>query len=198
METYVIENRKTIGSIGKYFNQLEWLYRAMSKDETRRNISVIHVDNGIYFATDGSRLHVVSPDIEELPNTPEYNLPDGDYKFLQINKKQIILQKEDDIIYPDVWSILAYKPRNGIRPMIIARLDKKDYRKANLNRLIFHIISKTYNMFDINLIDDAMFEGEIHFEQYSKNYGCQNPDMSPIIMGNCDQFAVVMPLKKEA
>lgn len=189
-KTFVIENRKSIGPIGNHFSSLSWLIRAKSKEDLRLALTMIHVKDGIYFATDMHRLHVYCPNTEELP--VNYILPDGNYEVITNNKNQIIFRAvpEGVCTYPDIWKILSYRPQNGIKPIKIHFGYKRDKDKeiVQLTKLAKHIYSNSDKTFRLDYLKDAIFEGTIRFEK-----DAQGGEFRPIVFGNDEKIAVIMP-----
>lgn len=183
-DTYIIETSKHIPVIYNHFNRLQYVIRATSKDETRRNLKCVHIQDGIYYGTDGHRLHVYSPDCDNLP--VDYIIPDGNYDVLTNNKKQIIFRLAD-VDFPDIDRILSYRRHNGIDPFMASN----DPKNHNFYLFTYYVITQTEQAFNLDYLRDAIFTGELIFDRTTKEKG----GMSPLVIGNDSQFAMIMPLK---
>jgi hypothetical protein len=181
---YIIENEGRFGSVTQHFESLKYIIKAKSVDDTRKNIMCIHVEDGIYYGTDGCRLHVYSPEYDELP--VRYLIPDGDYEVLTNNAKHIILRSVD-VTYPDVWRVLNYRRYNGIDKFVAVN----DKKRNNYDVFVYHLLTGTKQCFNLGNIKDAMFTGEITFDRTKEDKNW----MHPIVFGNEKQFAMIMPLK---
>jgi hypothetical protein len=188
MNTIIIEKdrfHRSVSSWNNYFNGLEWLIRARANDETRRNLGMISCRDGFLCCTDGHRLHLFAPDYDQLP--ADCLIPDGLYEVKAHTKKQIILVlNEEGLQYPEYWRVLEYKRHNGIKPIDIAF--GKNVNTA-LTYYAYHISTSTHKMINLDYVKDAMIEGHVMFET-------DGQDIGPLVMGNGEQLAVLMPLKQ--
>jgi hypothetical protein len=191
-KTYIIDRSyggTVFPIIANHFDALVWLFKARSNDPKRENLRHFHIENGIYFATDGMRMHVYTPEIpEELPKRPEFFPEDGNYEVVSCTKKQIVFRTaQEDFVYPDCWRVLSYRPTNGI-----PTFNGSSYRDGlrDFGRFVYHVYRHQAREFNLNYLEDAfMKDCDIKFERHS------NSDIGPLIMGNENRFAVVMPLK---
>jgi hypothetical protein len=179
MNIYIIEKDKIkTMACEKYFSQLTWLLKARAIDKDKKSLQVMCIKNGIYYATDGHRLHCFSPDIDNLPI--DFNIPDGLYKVVSITKKQIVLNVVDDIQYPDIERVLDYKRYNGIKPF-----------KGDFTHFIHHLYTSNPQVFNINYLKDSFIDDEtLTFDRMGDG------EISGLLFGNENQFAVVMPLRQ--
>lgn len=119
-------NEKTAVSITKtdcWFQELKWVCKAVSKDETREAITVINIEkdsDGLetsIVATDGRRLHILT-----LPQAEDW--PAGRYKAT-VTAKEILLTSvsEDFPVFPNWQNVIpnfsTTKPKDFIKGTFI-------------------------------------------------------------------------------
>jgi hypothetical protein len=188
-KTYVIERgQKHNPILGNHFDALRWLEKATCKEKMRQDIfRTIHIQDGIFFSTDGYRANVYCPNYDELPNQEEYMLPDGNYTVVSANNKQIILRGKENSSFPDIWRILSYRPAaNGIGEFY--GHSRKDW--PSFDDFVYHLYREQKRKFRMKHLEDFYFDGKIKFERQ------ENGDElnSPLVMGNEERLSIIMPL----
>lgn len=86
------------------YEGMQFVLLAMSKDETRKNLQAVLFDGACYWATDGHRLHYYY--------ARDTRADVGVYKLVSRDKGTIVLDKTDDIKYPDITVLTLFR-NNG-------------------------------------------------------------------------------------
>ena len=92
--------KKTTGD----YEGLSFVLGAMTKEETRKNLQAILWDGSCYWATDGHRIHYYYAN-DNRAEVVVYTLASKD-------KNTIILEKNEDIKYPDITVLTLFR-NNG-------------------------------------------------------------------------------------
>lgn len=182
LETILIKSYKNPQAC-RHFDALKWLIAAAAnKDVKRANISdAFAIIDGMYFATDGHRMHIYQPDSDELPL--DYRLADGEYDVKQATKSQILLQKRDINMFPDVWRPLQYRPFNGLPDYMPSQLES--YALSTFLRYVYQHIG----LFNVKFLSDAFMPlVNMHFERTGDG------EYAALVFGNETRVAVVMPI----
>ena len=128
-------------------NGLQFVCKALSKDETRPFLMVVHIEKrkgGITaVATDGSRLHLAELAIDIAP---------GDYSPV-ITKTSIILKPLLNVTFPN-WRRVVPLAGSDLAVLDIPMSDKKQVKSARLTRQLVTVFEHTRQAIDIGFLDD--------------------------------------------
>ena len=101
-----IETIYNTRGFSEYYQAMRFVSKAISKEDSRPVLRCLKIEQTseekrFAYACDGYRLHIA--DISEYPPIPE-----GLYSVIKSTKKELILQKEEDATYPDIWQMVKY------------------------------------------------------------------------------------------
>jgi hypothetical protein len=86
------------------FDTIQWVLKARSKDDMRKNITGVNVSSGVFCCTDGHRLHAAA--IET------FDVPDGSY-FVKSSNKSIIVLELNDYDFPQYERVFpVFNPKH--------------------------------------------------------------------------------------
>jgi len=183
MKTVIIENSKQMATVGKAFNDLTWVLKARSSDDTRKNMHFLEVKAGRFTCTDGHRLHTMRLLDDGLPLD---QIPtDGLWEVVKIDKKNIVIREsEEGCQYPD-WE--------GTIPTKIAErkaeisMGGKTNPKGNLFRNVYRILDETETM-NFNFINDMFLDGDSWTVKFYEVHAA-------IAFENGNKKGIVMPMR---
>ena len=183
MKTVIIENVKFLPGVAKSFNDLTWVLRARSDDDTRKNLNFLEVKAGRCTCTDGVRLHTMqmNPDSLPLDQIPT----DGLWEVVKTDKKTIVLRESaEGCQYPD-WERTI--------PTLIAEREAEISMggeanpKGNLFRNVYRILDESETM-NFNFVNDMFLDGDSWTVKFYEVH-------APIAFENGNKKGVIMPMR---
>lgn len=186
METYVIEKWNTISKMAETFNDLSWVIKARSKDETRYNLHGVYFDGEAFVSTDGYRLHYALFDPDSLPKEmiPKKK---GVYDVVTANKKAITLRLNKDFEFPDYSQILPDpKTFTNSQRCILGRMVTP---LTTLARYTFSLFADK-GCINLKYLEDLAIEDE-EWEIFFIDY------LSPVTFMNHSKLAILMPVRAD-
>jgi hypothetical protein len=153
------------------FLDLQWLFKARSRDITRPAITGILVEPAKIVATDGHRLHLIT--------NPYPSISCGEYDVYAINQSKVILiakpDGSDDRLFPN-WN----------RPVITMEGNTPEHEIAITNPTYFYTEILKHHPVNIKLLQDAISNELMNVRIYGEN--------QPVIIATKTRTAIVMPL----
>jgi len=170
MSTIIIEKS---GKSDQDFENIAWVLNARSDDKTRPNLMDVYSDKGLIVCTDGARLHTY---------TPTREIPDGLYTIKTATKKLIVLEIDNDNIYPDYERAF---PRCEFKHTMYCNGNKNPFIHT-----IYHDFADDECSFNLDfLVDVYMHDSHLSI--------AKNPGLKPLCLYDDlqNRAALVMPLR---
>lgn len=171
--------------LDREFEAIAWAIKVRSKDEMRKNLQMILIDNGQVLATDGHRLHL---------SKVERAIDNGLYNVVLANAKTIVLEKDTEgYEYPDYKRVI---PDADTMPEATATVHRNNGDKTQLLRAVYQMCSVKLDY----LLDAYMPETTCTVRHYGGSKALtitedrtgENEGDPRII----DRLALIMPLKE--
>jgi len=171
------------------YNALLFVLKALSTDETRPFLMVLHVEKrrgGIrVVATDGRRLHMADLVLGIEP---------GDYTSL-VTKMSIILKPNSEVAFPNWRRVVPQTGAElGTLDFSAASVGKKVGPCGQMTRAVVSLVEKTHEVINVHYLDDLSKAPWTIF-------GTSGSSRAVLLRrGNIDhgQTAVIMPLENAA
>lgn len=181
----IANNNRTFewNSIEEGFPELQWVMRAISKNDLRQPLQCLHVDVNYIVATDGHRLHMTSND---------FNAPIGLWRPKTITKKSVMFEEQLDMDFPDYDRVLPTHGNHLRTTFIVEELYKQKSWGATLATPVLQFLTYAKRAINLDYLTDVLsLPGTWTIET--------DPDdqyMKPVIaMRDMLCLAVVMPMK---
>jgi len=158
-------------------SSIYWVSAALTKNkhDTRPHIKFVFSENGVFTATDGSRLHSYKP-ANQL-----FFCKDGFYSVIKRNKTNVILKFEGNGEYPETESLLS--------TVGFKTFDEPFYAEIGY---CSHIYAKIVRAMKTGTIDYKLLEGVF---STGDQFDCFIKDAkSQIIFKNSEKTAAIMPM----
>ena len=152
------------------FLDLQWLFKARSKDSTRPNITSILIEPTKIIATDGRRMHIIA--------NPYPSVPVGEYDVYAINQSKIILIAKvvnDNNKFPN-WN----------RPSVTMEGNTPEHEITISIPAYFYTEILKHRPFEIKYLQDAISNEPMNVRIYGEK--------QPVIITTLTRNAIVMPL----
>jgi hypothetical protein len=163
------------------YEGLNFVIKAMTNDKTRKNIAAVLWDGACYWATDGNRLHYYY--------AKKNDVPVGVYTLVSRDKNTIVLDKNDDIRYPDISVLTMFRKNDPIYELEIDTRSNRYFDQMGA-------CSTEYSKIIRRMADDETLNFEYikqlppdHYTVYA--YGPKDC----ICFANTNKGAAIMPMK---
>lgn len=156
------------------FNRLAWLVRAISKNDDREKIQNLILEDNVFYAMDGHRLHSLT--VEDL------DCPNQIYKPVKTSKQIVLIPMQD----AERVNVHAVIPKQD------DAIFKGTVYSGNIEGKACEVALKTGSVFNEKYIFDALKpEKKTLPTQEFKIY--QADSCSACLLWSEDRFAVIMP-----
>jgi hypothetical protein len=171
-------------SIEQGFKELQWVMRALSKDEQRRPLQCLHIDVDFIVATDGYRLHMASND---------FNTPIGLWRPKTTSKKMVVFEEQLDMEFPEYERVLPTQGNHVREVFWVEEPRKGESWGLKLAYPFLQFLTYAKKVINLDYLTDILsLEGQWTIETEFNDDKYFRP---VVAMRNEDCLAVVMPLK---
>jgi len=164
------------------FDDLRWVLKARSTDETRYQLQHLRVDETLLGCTDGHRMHIAYN---------QFGLPSGTYEpVFKCRHEIIFLQVNHCGSYPDIFSPIIWK--HAEQGIALPDYYTHGFRQGTFetSNLFYQIAVKTGACVNFDYLRDAYSPGRMHTFSYSKE-----KLQLFIRAGDLERIAVVMGMR---